>query len=151
MRETILGFALILVCASLVWATQTEMKSNAVDQFLRIRPYTATQLRYQGDVSDTLVVDQLTLLNRRGYWRAIEEVKITIEITNLGSSAAIAIEGCTEIPGIWFNLRHKGLETITSADTLAYRFIGIQGLYAIRVHYAQGDSADIVTKFTFGY
>ena len=153
MKRLILVLAAIVISIVVIQAarsTQVDLVDNITDQFGRVITYEATNLRYQGDLSDTLLVDQLKYRNTNGEWVHPDEVIVTMEYTDVNGTCGVALEGCTELPGLWMNLRHKGLETTAAADTLAYRYIGVQDLYAIRFHFMVGDSATVVPKIKFG-
>ncbi len=150
MRKFILGFTLVMLCICLVQKQVSGLPTN-----IRADVYAGTVIEMdtvyaQGDISDTLLISQLLIRSITGTPVEVGEVIATIEITNPVGNVGIALEGANTIAGIWFNLRHKGLETVTAADTLVYRFQGVESLAGMRLYFHTGTTAIVVAKLKFG-
>ena len=105
----------------------------------------ATALDSMGDVSDTLVIAGFSNTSN-----PINSMIVEILITQVTTSASIALEGCLDETGVFFNLRADGVERVTTADTLVYRYVGLSGLRAIRLHFKDGVQAVVTGKIRFG-
>ena len=105
----------------------------------------STALAAQGDVSDTLVIAGYSLNAN-----PTNEMIVTILITDVTTSASIALEGCLDETGVFFNLRADGVERVTTADTLVYRYVGVSSLRAVRLHFKDGVQAVVTGKIRFG-